>query len=219
MTSAISVSDLIFRYQKGNFTLSCPHLHFPQGELASVTGANGSGKTTLAKLICGILRPSQGVVEIFGQSTSQLSLGEIGRQVGYLFQDPSRQLFAGTVWREMTFVDHLLGREQGPSIEKAEGLLERFGLGALKERSTYYLSGGEKQRLAICTILMGGAQFLILDEPTVGLDKQNREILYGILDDLLGEGRGIAVITHENELLERFPKAPRIKVERGQVGL
>lgn len=219
MTVAISVTDLVFGYQKGNFTLSCPHLRLEQGKLGLITGANGSGKTTLAKLLCGILRPSGGSVQILGQATSELSLGEIGRQVGYLFQDPSRQLFAGTVWKEMTFVDHLLESEQGTSTKKAQDLLDRFGLGELKSRSTYFLSGGEKQRLALCTILMGEPRFLILDEPTVGLDKQNRVILYDILDDLLREGRGIAVITHENELIERFAGAPQIKVERGQVSL
>ncbi len=219
MISAITLLDLVFQYGKGNFTLSCPHLSFAQGELSLITGANGSGKTTLSKLMCGILKPGQGEVRIFGRSAAYMSLGEIGSQVGYLFQDPARQLFAGTVWREMTFVHDLLGEEQESSREKALSLLERFGLVALKERSTYYLSGGEKQRLAICTTLMGGAQFLIFDEPTVGLDRKNREILYGILDDLTGEGRGIAVITHEKELIDRYPQAPRIKVEHGQVTL
>lgn len=217
MIPAVSISGLVFQYGRGNFTLSCPHLCLVQGELSLVTGANGSGKTTLSKLMCGVLKPNQGDVRIFGQSTAKLSLGEIGNQLGYLFQDPARQLFAGTVWREMTFVADLLGNEQEANAQKALGLLERFGLAALKERSVYYLSGGEKQRLAICTILMGGAQFLILDEPTVGLDRQNREILYAILDDLVLEGRGIAVITHENELINRFSRAPRITVEDGQV--
>ena len=217
MIPAVNVSGLVFHYGKGRFTLSCPQLCLVQGELSLITGANGSGKTTLSKLMCGVLKPNQGDVHIFGQSAKNLSLGKIGSQLGYLFQDPARQLFAGTVWREMTFVADLLGKEQESSAQKALHLLERFGLAALKERSVYYLSGGEKQRLAICTILMGGAQFLILDEPTVGLDRQNREILYDLLDDLVLEGRGVAVITHENELIERFSRAPRIKVEDGQV--
>ncbi len=218
MTAPIVLSDLVFRYKKGNFTLTCPHLSFNQGELSLITGANGSGKTTLSKLMCGIFKPDQGEVRIFGRSTATLSLGEIGSQVGYLFQDPARQLFAGTVWREMLFVHDLLGQQE-PSTERALHLLERFGLASLKERSIYYLSGGEKQRLAICTILMGGAQFLVLDAPTVGLDRQNREVLYEILADLVREGRGIAVITHENELIERYPKALQIKVEHGRVTL
>lgn len=217
MISAIALLDLAFHYGRGNFTLFCPSLDFSLGELSLITGSNGSGKTTLSKLMCGILKPQQGEVRIFGKTASSLSLGEIGSQVGYLFQDPSRQLFAGTVWKEMTFADDLLGKEQVSSAVKASTLLDRFDLTALKDRSIYYLSGGEKQRLALCTILMGGARFLILDEPTVGLDRQNRRILYGIIDDLLAEGRGLAVITHEDELIERYPEARRIKVENGQV--
>lgn len=217
--TAIDVSDLVFRYKKGNFALSCPNLEFSLGEFSLITGPNGSGKTTLSKLMCGILKPNQGQVRIYGRTTTTLSLGEIGGQVGYLFQDPSRQLFAGTVWKEMTFVHDLLGKEPEAVAVKALQLLERFGLTALKERSIYYLSGGEKQRLAICTILMGGAQFLILDEPTVGLDKHNRETLYEMLDDLAAEGKGIAVITHESELAQRYPMARRIRVEQGRVSL
>ena len=217
MTSAITLSDLVFHYRRGNFTLACSSLDFSLGELSLITGQNGSGKTTLSKLMCGILKPQHGELRVFGKATVSLSLGEIGRQVGYLFQDPSHQLFAGTVWKEMTFASDLLGKEQTSSAEKALALLERFGLAALRDRSIYYLSGGEKQRLALCTILMGGARFLILDEPTVGLDKQNRENLYTIINDLLAEGKGLAVITHENELIERYPEARRIKVENGQV--
>ncbi|NLL43032.1 MAG: ABC transporter ATP-binding protein [Firmicutes bacterium] len=217
MTSAIALANVIFRYRQGGFTLSCPKLDFFPGELSLITGANGSGKTTLSQLMCGILQPSQGEVRIFGKSAANLSLGQIGSQVGYLFQNPARQLFSGTVWKEMTLVDELLGRDSKSAACKASRLLEDFGLGHLQERSTYYLSGGEKQRLALCTLLMGGARFLILDEPTVGLDKPNRQILYSVIDSLLAEGRGLAVITHEAELIRRYPQAGRIQVDKGQV--
>lgn len=217
MTSAIAISNLVFQYGREGFALTCPRLEFAPGGLSLITGPNGSGKTTLSKLMCGILQPKQGEVRIFGQPAAALSLGRIGSQVGYLFQNPARQLFAGTVWKEMTWAADLLGEERERSSRKAERLLERFGLADLKERSVYYLSGGEKQRLAICTLLMGDARFLVLDEPTVGLDRPNREVLYAIIDDLLAEGRGLAVITHEAELFRRFTEARRIRVENGQV--
>jgi len=216
---AITMSDIIFHYPSGSFALSCPRLHFSQGELSLITGPNGSGKTTLSKLMCGIVKPVQGVVAIYGRPSLSLTLGQIGLQIGYLFQDPSRQLFAGTVWKEMTFVSELLGEDQTSITKKASELLERFGLLHLKDRSVYHLSGGEKQRLALCTILMGGPQFLILDEPTVGLDKANREILYEMIQDLSQEGRGLAVITHEKELIQRFSDARRIILDKGRVML
>ena len=99
--TAIALSDVVYRYSRGGFTLRCPALELAPGELTLITGPNGSGKTTLSKLMCGILRPQEGQVRIFGHPAEELSLGEIGGRVGYLFQNPSRQLFASTVWQEM----------------------------------------------------------------------------------------------------------------------
>lgn len=217
MTAAIALSDLRFQYKAAGFSLVSSGLNFVPGELSVITGSNGSGKTTLSKLMCGILRPTQGELWIYGKSATQLSLGQIGTRIGYLFQDPARQLFAGTVWKEMTFASNLLGEEDAISSARALGLLRRLGLETLKERNIFHLSGGEKQRLALATILMAGADFLILDEPTVGLDLANRKILYEILDDLLSEGTGLAVVSHEKELIRRYPHARRIRVENGQV--
>ncbi|HBG00354.1 MAG TPA: hypothetical protein DDW87_02100 [Firmicutes bacterium] len=216
LNTAISVSNLIYRYPQGGFTISCPQLELPTGKLTLITGPNGSGKTTLSKLLCGILHPEQGELYIFGTCAKDLSLGAIGAQVGYLFQDPSRQLFAGTVWKEMTFVDDILGRDHEAAAKRARALLERFGLTSLVERSVYHLSRGEKQRLALCTILMGGAEFVILDEPTIGLDGTNREKLYSVIEELLAQGKGLAVISHENELIARY-SAHRVRLERGRV--
>jgi energy-coupling factor transport system ATP-binding protein len=117
INTAISVSNLSYRYPISGFTLSCSRLDLSLGELTLITGPNGSGKTTLSKLLCGILRPERGELRIFGRPAQELSLGEIGGRVGYLFQDPSRQLFAGTLWQEMIFADEVLGRD----LKAAEG--------------------------------------------------------------------------------------------------
>ncbi len=218
MKAAVALLDLSFQYPKGDFTLSCPRLEFNFGELSLITGPNGSGKTTLSKLMCGILKPQRGSLYLSGEKANAWPLGKIGKRVGYLYQDPAWQLFAPTVWEEMTFVDNLLGRDPRAAEKKAAGLLEQFGLSSLKKRSVYRLSGGEKQRLALATILMAGAEFLILDEPTVGLDQENREKLYSLIDGLLKMGKGLAVITHEKELLGRL-RARRIRLEGGRVGV
>ena len=152
--TAIALSDVVYRYSRGGFTLRCPALELAPGELTLITGPNGSGKTTLSKLMCGILRPQEGQVRIFGHPAEELSLGEIGGRVGYLFQNPSRQLFASTVWQEMLFVPELLGEDLPRACGRAQELLVRFGLGELKERPVQVLSRGEKQRLAICTCLL-----------------------------------------------------------------
>ncbi|HOB40119.1 MAG: ABC transporter ATP-binding protein [Limnochordia bacterium] len=214
--TAIALSDVVYRYSRGGFTLRCPALELAPGELTLITGPNGSGKTTLSKLMCGILRPQEGQVRIFGHPAEELSLGEIGGRVGYLFQNPSRQLFASTVWQEMLFVPELLGEDLPRACGRAQELLVRFGLGELKERPVQVLSRGEKQRLAICTMLMGGAEFFILDEPTAGLDRTSREQLYRLLDELLAQGKGLAVISHSQELASRW-RARRVRLAEGRV--
>lgn len=214
--TAIALSDVVYRYSRGGFTLRCPALELAPGELTLITGPNGSGKTTLSKLMCGILRPQEGQVRIFGHPAEELSLGEIGGRVGYLFQNPSRQLFASTVWQEMLFVPELLGEDLPRACGRAQELLVRFGLGELKGRPVQVLSRGEKQRLAICTMLMGGAEFFILDEPTAGLDRTSREQLYRLLDELLAQGKGLAVISHSQELASRW-RARRVRLAEGRV--
>lgn len=214
--TAIALYDVVFRYPRGGFALKCPFLELPAGEVTLIAGPNGSGKTTLSKLMCGILRPQQGRISVFGSGIEGLSLGEIGRRVGYLFQNPSRQLFAATVWQEMLFVPEVLGEDPGPLEARAEALLARFGLTELKDRRVPTLSRGEKQRLAICTMLMGGAEFFILDEPTAGLDRPNRAKLYRLIDELLAQGKGAAVITHSREAAARWA-CRQVRLEEGRV--
>ncbi|HHY14626.1 MAG TPA: ABC transporter ATP-binding protein [Firmicutes bacterium] len=214
--TAIAVSDLVYVYPERGFTFLCRSLALPSSEITVITGPNGSGKTTLSKLLCGLLKPQQGEVRLFGKRTSEQSLGEIGRRVGYLFQNPSQQLFTATVWREMTYTAPLLGQEQAAVQQKAKCLLQRFGLLPLCNRGIHRLSWGEKQRLALCTILMNEVDFLVLDEPTVGLDQENRGKLYSLLNELLAKGKGLAVISHDQELLAEYPNN-RILVENGEV--
>ncbi len=216
MKTAIGLEGVIYKYSRGNFELKCDKLEFPTERITLITGPNGSGKTTLSKLMCGILRPQRGRLEIFGNLANDWPLGLIGGSIGYLFQEPSRQLFATTIWREMTFVAGILGENCDGVDRKARELLSRFDLLHLKDRSIHNLSRGEKQRLAICTVLLNGAKFLILDEPTTGLDRKNREILYNLIDGLVAEGTGIALISHEKELIARYGKN-NVKVEDGRV--
>lgn len=204
MSRVIHVRDLHFQYPRSSFTLQAEKLDFHAGRVYVIEGKNGSGKTTLSKLLCGILKTETGIVEIFGESVNELSLGRIGEQVGYLFQEPSMQLFTATVKDELTFVSDFLGEEKHSVNERAERLLTLFQLEHLRERSIYRLSRGEKQRLALAAILMSRPKFLLLDEPTTGLDKVNRHILYSTIDQLVGEGMGFAIVSHSKELQSRY---------------
>ncbi len=216
MTVAVGLKGVRYKYPRSNFEIKFDNLEFLMGRVTLISGPNGSGKTTLSKLMCGILKPQRGKLEIFGNLANDWPLGLIGEHIGYLFQEPSRQLFATTVWQEMTFIAGILGWDCDNVGRKARELLIRFDLFHLKDRTIFHLSRGERQRLAICTVLMNGAKFLILDEPTTGLDQKNREHLYSLIDGMVAEGKGIALISHEKELISRYGKNT-IEVINGRV--
>ncbi len=212
----IQLKNAGFTYPKTKFTVQCDDLQLHVGEHVLITGKNGSGKTTILKLCCGILRPDTGNLFIDGADTQKWPLGRIGKSIGYLFQEPSHQLFAATVWDEMTFIGNILGKDTTMLQRRAVELLARFDLLDLIERSIYRLSRGEKQRLAIAAILMQDVRYLILDEPTTGLDAKSRKALYDVIASLLADGIGIAIISHNNEMLTRFD-GRKIHVENGRV--
>ncbi len=213
----IKLKNVSFTYPKSTFNVTIENLCLEQGRLYVFLGKNGSGKTTILKLCCGILRPDQGDIEIFGENLNSMTLGDVGKYMSYLFQEPSKQLFATTVWDEMTFAPYFKGEDETLAKERAVSLLKKFNLYHLLKRSTHRLSRGEKQRLAVATILMQDVKFLILDEPTTGLDRSNREILHGVIDTLLQEGTGIAIITHDNELISKFKDSQVIHVQEGRI--
>ncbi len=214
--TAICLRNARFTYPHDNFTLSCDELFLNSGEITYIKGKNGSGKTTLLKLCCGIFQLQAGTLHIFGEDAKKWSLGRIGQSIGYLFQEPSRQLFTITVWDEMTFIGSIRGDDLDATKEKALSLLHRFNMFDKIGRSTYRLSRGEKQRLALAAILMQKIRYLILDEPTTGLDRENKKALHDVIESLLDEGIGIAFISHDNEMIARYNKR-QIMVDNGRV--
>ena len=168
-----------------------------QGACAALTGPNGSGKTTLGKLLCGLLKPQSGAVLFDGEDTARWSLGRRGQRIGYLFQEPGRQLFAPTALEDLTFTQELLGIPPEQAKARAMELLSRFELDALAQRGVLTLSRGEQQRLAICGLLLNKPQALVLDEPTTGLDARRREILAGVIREVLRDGVSVLLISHD----------------------
>jgi energy-coupling factor transport system ATP-binding protein len=165
-------------------------------QFTAITGPNGSGKTTLGKVMTGILRPQKGHVIICGKDSADMKLGEIGQRIGYLFQNPGLQIFAPTVREEISFALEL----KGYSKEEIDSEVSRFKDFDLSHRSDAFpfkLSRGEKQRLAIAAVLVNRPDFLILDEPTTGLDMERRKVLSDILLGLRQKGIGMAVISHD----------------------
>ncbi|MFL5778992.1 MAG: ABC transporter ATP-binding protein, partial [Chloroflexota bacterium] len=168
------------------------------GERIALIGPNGSGKSTLGRLLVGLLRPRQGRIRVGGDDPARLPAAELARRAGYVFQDPESQFLAERVEDEV-----MLGlREQEHA--RAAVLMERLRLplGEFGARSPYRLSGGEKRRLSLATILVRSPGLLVLDEPTFGQDRRGYEDLVAILGEHLGAGACLIAATHDPRFVD-----------------
>jgi len=199
----IEARNLSFAYPKTGFRLRGVNFTIGSGEAVALTGPGGSGKTTLGKLLCGLLKPQSGAVLFDGEDTAGWSLGARGQHVGYLFQEPARQLFAPTVLEELTFTQELAGTPPEEARRWAMALLSRFELDTLAARGTLTLSRGEQQRLAICGMLLGKPGALVLDEPTTGLDARRKEILAGVIQEAIRDGISVLLISHDAQFVRQ----------------
>ena len=177
---------------------------FTPGACTAIMGENGSGKTTLGKLLAGILKPTSGSVLYNGENISSWSLGKIGRQIGYLFQEPSKQLFAPYPLEEIAFPLQLRGMQKDEAESKAMELINCFELEGILNNTTYLLSRGEKQRLAIAAAMICKPSFFILDEPTTGLDSRRRNILIHTLQQLMSDKIDILIISHDKSFVKEL---------------
>jgi len=178
--------------------------NFSPGLCTAVLGENGSGKTTLGKLIVGILRPDSGRVLYNGEDIANWRLGKIGKRAGYLFQEPSRQIFAPRPIEEIAFPLELRGVSKMEAEKKARDLLIEFGLENIADSTTFTLSRGEKQRLAIAAVMACEPKFFVLDEPTTGLDKLQRGVLSELLKKLISRNIGVLIISHDRVFVEEL---------------
>ncbi|MCK4260372.1 MAG: ABC transporter ATP-binding protein [Halanaerobiales bacterium] len=197
----IKVNDISYSYVKEERIINNLSTSFYKNHFTAIVGSNGSGKTTLGKLLVGIFKTLSGQVLLNGQDTKKMSLGEIGQKVGYLFQEPERQIFAPSVKEEIGFVLDFKGYPGKEIEKKINHMLKLFKLEDLKDDFPFQLSRGEKQRLALASILINEPEFLILDEPTTGLDFKRKGELTTILQELKDQGLGLIVISHDEEFV------------------
>jgi energy-coupling factor transporter ATP-binding protein EcfA2 len=194
---AIEVKGVRFSYN-GSETLRGIDLRVERGEFVAVMGRNGAGKSTLLKQCIGLLKPREGRVRVLGQDTQRSTVEELARQVGYVPQNPNALLFAETVAGELAFTR----RAQGIKSGIGDGpLLETLGLAGMEGRYPRDLSAGERQRVALAAVLVGDPELILLDEPTRGLDYENKVSLVSFLRALKAQGRTVVVVTHDVELV------------------
>ena len=202
---ALSVSGLTFTYPDGTKAVNGVDLEVESGERVAVLGPNGAGKTSLLLLLIGILEAQGGSIEIGGLRLESGSLGEIRRRLGLVFQDPDDQLFMPTVGEDVAFGPANLGL-RGPELKaRVNEALDAVGEVELAERAPHHLSGGERRRVSIATVLAMRPEILVLDEPTSNLDPAGRRELVALLGGLEASQ---VVVTHDLPFaLELCPRA------------
>jgi len=198
----LTLKNINFGYAKNDFILQNLNIEISKDEITAIIGDNGSGKTTIGKLMAGILKPNSGKVMIDGNDIKNISLGEIGKNIGYLFQEPSCQIFAPSVREELSFVMDLKEVPIDIINDKVDTMLNLFHIKHLENANTFVLSRGEKQRLALGAILINQPTFLILDEPTTGLDMMRKNSFSNIVEKLKVQGIGMVLISHDEDFVE-----------------
>jgi cobalt/nickel transport system ATP-binding protein len=175
------------------------------GERVVLLGANGSGKSTLLKLLDGIMGPSDGVMRALGRDVAAVARGEDGfrfhREVGLVFQDPDIQLFSATVLDDVAFGPLQLGLSAEEVKERCDEALGAMEIAHLADRAPFELSGGEKKRAAIASVLSLRPDVILLDEPTASLDPRTKWVLVDLIRRLGGSGRTVVTATHELDIV------------------
>ena len=177
----VEVKQLRHIYSDGTVALRDVSFRIHHGESVAIIGANGAGKSTLLMHLNGYLSATAGEVRIGDFPLTRTTLPEIRRAVGMVFQDPDDQLFMPTVHDDVAFGPLNLGFPPAEVDQRVRDALERVGAGHLQHKAPYHLSGGEKKRVAIATVLSMAPDILVLDEPTSGLDPCARRQLMGLL--------------------------------------
>ena len=194
--SVVHIENLVFRYGEAPAAVDGVSLDIAAGEFVALVGQNGCGKTTLAKHLNGLHVPTEGEVRVLGKSITDWTLPELGRRVGYVFQNPDHQIFANTVRDEVAFGARNYGFSEKEVGERVDGALAETGLSGRDLEDPFNLTRGERQQLAVASVLATDPEILVLDEPTTGLDYRGQVAILNLVRRLNESGRTVVMITH-----------------------
>jgi energy-coupling factor transport system ATP-binding protein len=197
----IEAENVHYSYPSKVEALKGISLTIKDGEFVAIMGQNGAGKSTFVKHFNGLLKPSKGTVRIDGVETTKSSVASLSRNVGFVFQNPDHQLFSETVEEEISFALKYFGFEQKVIEDRVTWALELLSLSQYRKTSPFLLSGGERKRVALASVLAWDPQTLILDEPTIGQDHEQKEKLRQFIMQMQTQKKTVVAVTHDVEFV------------------
>jgi energy-coupling factor transport system ATP-binding protein len=202
------LSDVVYEYETDRGPIRAVDgvdLTVREGEVVALVGHNGSGKTTLAKHLNGLHEPDAGRASFRGRPVASYSTAEIGREVGYVFQNPDHQIFAPTVREEVAFGPENFGLAGEALDERVTRAVETVGLDGLGEADPFALSKGQRQRVALAGILATDPDVIVFDEPATGLDATQQDRFMDLVASLNREaGLTVVMVTHDMETVATY---------------
>lgn len=206
----LEARDISYSYYGRIPALNGVSVGIKEGGRFAIIGSNGSGKSTLLQILNGLVHPSEGQVFFRGKEVTEGSLKDrefmrsFRSRCGFIFQDSDVQLFSPTVLDELIFAPLQLGLKEDEAVERAANVMQMLNIEALKDRPSYMLSGGEKKRVAIGSVLTMDPDVLLLDEPTNGLDPKTQCFLIELMFKLSEAGKTIVIATHDLALVDEL---------------
>ena len=206
--AVFSCRDLRYSYLDRFPALDGVSLDVVAGEKLALLGANGCGKSTLLKVLDGLVHPASGTFHAFGEAVTedrledeQFSKGFRSR-VGFVFQNSDAQVFSPTVREEIAFGCLQLGMSREDTLARVDDVLAMLDIAGLADRAPFQLSGGQKKRVAIASVLVMNPEVLLFDEPTAALDPRTQHWLTQLIGELNGAGKTIVLATHDLDVLD-----------------
>jgi energy-coupling factor transport system ATP-binding protein len=205
--SRIQINNLHFSYVEGEEVLKGMSFEIDERSTA-IIGQNGAGKTTFSKLLKGLLRPTQGEILLNGRNAKDMTVAELAKQIGMVFQNPDDQIFKYQVLDEVMFGPLQIGMDKDAAQKKALAAIETAGLAGLEHTNPYDLGLSLRKLVAIASILAMDTETVILDEPTIAQDYAGKQRIKSIIHKLRGQGRTVITITHDmNFVADNFERA------------
>lgn len=197
----VEIHNLSYCYPDGQQALREINLNLATGEKVALVGSNGAGKSTLLLHLNGVFTAAKGTISVNGLPLNKKNLGSIRALVGLVFQNPDDQLFSPHVFDDVAYGPNYQGLPREEVEVRVREALASVGMSGYEKRTSYHLSGGEKKRIAIATVLSMRPDFLVFDEPTAGLDPRARRELIELLQEL---PQAMLIATHDLDLVQKL---------------